>query len=124
MSDPPQEMFSELEIMKRHVRALFTRDHNGRLLRVNEPEGAEASRFFLGKTSAGNVWRFRHDVPEFLTEQLNTLCSDEPVASATQREPVNISEYLSLLEVHSPVQTTWSGPAYFFPDTVAPTSIQ
>jgi hypothetical protein len=84
---------------------------------VNEPDGAEAPRFFLGRTIAGNVWRFGYDLPDLLAERLESLCLKEPVTDLRQ-EPAGLSEYSSLLETHSPVKKLSSGPAYFFPDRI------
>jgi hypothetical protein len=50
------------ELMRLHVRALFTHDGAGRLVAANEPGGGAAPRFFLGRTAQGNIWRVRHDV--------------------------------------------------------------
>jgi hypothetical protein len=36
----PTERMNDRELMRIHVEALFTRDAAGRLLRVNEPNGA------------------------------------------------------------------------------------
>ncbi|ETX02310.1 MAG: hypothetical protein ETSY1_04010 [Candidatus Entotheonella factor] len=55
-------MKNNRELMQIHVEALFTYDAMGHLYRVNEPGGAVAPRFFLGRTAAGHEWRFRHDV--------------------------------------------------------------
>jgi GNAT acetyltransferase len=99
------------------VHALFTHDERGRLQRVNEPDGAEAPRFFLGRTIAGHIWRFRYDLPDLLAERLESLCLKEPVTDLRQ-EPAGLSEYSSLLETHSPVKKLSSGPAYFFPDRI------
>jgi hypothetical protein len=38
--------------MRLHVEALFTCDAAGRFIAVNEPAGAVAPRFFLGRTAA------------------------------------------------------------------------
>ncbi|HEX6730044.1 MAG TPA: GNAT family N-acetyltransferase [Pyrinomonadaceae bacterium] len=116
--------FSELDFMNRHVNALFTHDDHGRLRRVNESDGAQAPRFFLGRTSAGNIWRFRFDLPDSLTEHLESLCLKEPVLTDLRQEPAGLSEYISLLETHSPVKKLSSGPAYFFPDAIGQTSSQ
>jgi RimJ/RimL family protein N-acetyltransferase len=115
---------SELELMKRHVSALFTHDDLGRLRRVNEPEGAEAPRFFLGRTVAGNLGRCRYDLPERLVEELNGLSLKEPSSTDLRQEPVGFEKYLSLLGEHSPVQRIWNGPSYFFPDSISPPSAQ
>jgi GNAT acetyltransferase len=111
-------MLSELDIMRRHVHALFTHDERGRLQRVNEPDGAEAPRFFLGRTIAGNVWRFGYDLPDLLAERLESLSLKEQVVTDLRQEPAGLSEYISLLETHSPVKKLSSGPAYFFPDRI------
>lgn len=104
--------------MERHVQALFTHDDRGRLRLVNEPDGAEAPRFFLGRTVEGNVWRFRFDLPEGLAEQLEAVCLKEPAAGELQQEPAHFTGYLSLLEKHSSVRKFSMGPAYVFPDRV------
>jgi hypothetical protein len=111
-------MPSDLDIMKRHVQALFTHDDRGRLRLVNEPDGTEAPRFFLGRTAEGNIWRFRFNLPEGLAERMEALCLSEPAAGDLRQEPAHFTEYLSLLETHSPVQKFWMGPAYLFPDSV------
>ena len=115
-------MPSDLDIMKRHVQALFTHDDRGRLRLVNEPDGAEAPRFFLGRTAEGHIWRFRFNLPEGLAEQLEAVCLEEPAAGGLRPEPAHFDEYLSLLETHSPVRKFWMGPAYHFPDRVVRTS--
>lgn len=111
----------ETEIMSRHVDALFTHDSDGRIRAVNDPESAIAPRFFLGRTAAGNVWRFRFDVPDDLVDELERLCLEEPAAGESSHIPVFFDEYVKLLEKHSPAQRVWSGPAYIFPDTVGET---
>ena len=74
-------MITDYELMNIHVRALFTHDSESRLLFVNEPGGTtvQAARMFLGRTRAGNIWRFRVDLPENLCEELAALCGKEPV---------------------------------------------
>lgn len=110
-------MLSELELMNIHVRTLFTHDSKSRLLFVNEPDGAaiSAPRLFLGRTRAGNVWRFRADLPENLCEELSALCADEPPVTTEFKEPPRHAErYARLLENHAPVQEIYGGPAYQF----------
>ena len=115
-------MRSDLDTMKLHVRALFVHDDRGRLRLVNETDGAEAPRFFLGMTAEGNLWRFRFDVPEDLALQLAGVCLVESAAGGLREKPAHFAEYLSLLEAHSRVETLWMGPAYVFPDGVVRTS--
>lgn len=118
-------MLDDLELMNIHVRALFTHNSESRLLFVNEPGGsaAPAARLFLGRTRAGNVWRFRADIPEKLCEELSALCADEPSLSAEFNEPPrHLETYIRLLEKHAPVEKPEMGPAYRFPQNIPPPS--
>jgi hypothetical protein len=104
-----------------HVQALFTHSDDLRLLFVNEPGGSVASapRLFLGRTRAGNVWRFRADLPEILCEELNALCADEPPVSTEFNEPpCHLETYIRLLEKYAPVRRAEMGPAYHFPQNL------
>lgn len=104
-----------------HVRALFTHDARSRILLVNEPGGATpAPRLFIGRTRAGNLWRFRSDLPESLVGELEALCADEPVWQESRREPRHLESYLRLLDGHAPVRTWEAGPAYHFVEHVEP----
>lgn len=105
------------------VRALFTQTAESRLLFVNEPNstGVPAPRLFLGRTQAGNVWRFRADLPENLIEELKSLCGDEPPLNIESDEPPRyVERYVQLLKKHGPVEEISSGPAYYFPEYIAP----
>jgi RimJ/RimL family protein N-acetyltransferase len=107
--------------MTLHVQALFTHDARSRLLSVNEPGGGDiAPPFFLGRTRAGNLWRFRADLPQSLVEELEALCLDEPVGQALQAKPRHAEAYMRLLDRHAPVQKWWLGPAYHFTEYVEP----
>ncbi len=104
------------ELMTLHAKALYTHDANSRLLRINEPGGGgPAAKFFLGRTQEGNLWRFRSDLPELLIEELERLCKQEPAIQDLQAKPLHFEKYLQLL---GPVQSVWSGPAYYFTDAV------
>ncbi|HEV2860595.1 MAG TPA: GNAT family N-acetyltransferase [Pyrinomonadaceae bacterium] len=116
-------MLTDLGLMEVHVGALFTHDAGSRMLSVNEPDGAVASapRLFLGRTRAGNVWRFRADLPENLARELDSLCADEPPLTAEfGGPPRHARTYVRLLEEHAPVERMSAGPAYHFPENVAP----
>jgi len=116
---------SDLELINIHVSALFTCDTESRLLFVNEPDSTviPASRLFLGRTRAGNVWRFRADLPENLCDELNALCADEPPVNTEFNEPPrHLESYLRLLEKHAPIEEFGNGLAYCFPQSVLPQS--
>lgn len=111
-------MINDYELMNVHVRALYTHDAAGRLLFVNEPGGStrlRAARLFLGRTRAGNVWRFRADLPESLCAELATLCADEPVVEEFDETPRHLEKYLRLLGRRAPDAPEFSSElAYCF----------
>jgi hypothetical protein len=110
----------DLELMDLHLRALFTHDAGARLLRINEPGGgAPAPRLFLGRTQAGNVWRFSAALPESLTEELSALCADEP-PGVDASAPRHVEAYMRCLEKHAPVRESSRGPAYHIHEQLEP----
>lgn len=115
-------MPDERELMDVHARALFTHDARSRLLSVNEPGGVggPAPRLFLGRTRAGNLWRFRADLPEALVEELGALCADEPAGSGPDDSLRHFEDYVRLLGGHAPVRRQWAGPAYAFGEYLEP----
>lgn len=117
---------NDLALMRACLTALFTLDDQGRLCRVNEPGGTDAPRFFLGRTSLGHEWRFRHDLSTELTESLASLCREEPVNAEVTRTPALMDQYVSVLGGHAPIRRIWMGPAYRFPPLLpaAPAAIR
>lgn len=116
-------MLSDLNLINIQVRALFTSNADSRLLFVNEPGGTviPAPRLFLGRTKAGNIWRFRTDLSENLCQELNALCADEPPLDLEFNEPPrHLETYIRLLESDAPVQEVSSGPAYWFAEYETP----
>jgi GNAT superfamily N-acetyltransferase len=110
-------MLTDLELMNIHIRAAFTHDTESRLLLINEPSGAAtpAPRLFLGRTRAGNVWRFRADLPDKLCEELDAFCADEPPVNTEFNEPPrHLETFVRVLEKHAPVQDVSNGLAYQF----------
>ena len=106
--------------MRIHVEALYTHDDRLRIRSVNEPGGDVAPRFFLGRTNAGNLRRFRTDLPDELVVELEKLCDEEPVTEELPRVPMHQAEYIRLLTSHAPIERVWAGPAYWFSTDVAP----
>ena len=102
--------------MELHVQALFTHDARGDLVRVNEPNGAPAPRFFLGKTVDGVVRRFRYDVGHDVRRELEAASEEdlrEPHGLDAVGDP---SRYEALLVRGAPIQRTWTGPAFSVPE--------
>lgn len=100
--------------MRLHVEALFTCDDRGRLLAVNQPGGTVAPRFFLGRTAIGNLWWFRHDLDDGLTDELGSLCESQPPGLDPGNDPVG-SALAACLSRVEPVRNTWAGPAFHVP---------
>ena len=121
-SNETLKLISGGELMRLHVEALFTHDAEGHLLRVNEPDGAPAPRFFLGGTAEGVVWRFRHDVDRHLRRELEAAIQDEVRREHVLDSPTSPSRYEDILARFAPVQRTWVGPAFCFPQEL-PTTI-
>ena len=108
-------MIDAKHLMRLHVEALFTRDDAGRLLTVNEPSGAAAPRFFLGRTADGNLCWFRHDVDAALLNDLHALCESQPRGLEVAAGIGNAAPFIARLAREEPVRKTWAGPAFHFP---------
>jgi hypothetical protein len=109
------DLLADRELMRLHLEALFTQDASGRLLRVNEPEGKVAPRVFLGRTAEGSEARFRHDLPDAIVRDLESLCANEPFGDEFLTPPYGVTAYAELLARDAPVERIWTGPAYRFP---------
>jgi hypothetical protein len=108
--------------MRIHIETLFTHDAGGRLVHVNEPIGKPAPRFFLGRTTEGNEWRFRHDVDGDLVREVEAVCMSEAVGDEFLLPPYGSTSYEGLLARAAPVHNVWAGPAYRFPRDLPATS--
>jgi hypothetical protein len=114
---------SDLQLMEIQASALFTSDSDGQLRAIREPGYAEAEldpapRFFMGRTLHGNLWRFRHDLPDDLVRDLEQLCRAEPIATSLAEPPLQAEAIRVLLHAHAPITAEWRGPAYRIPDGV------
>jgi hypothetical protein len=109
-------MHSDLDILQLQVDALFTHGPDGRIHLINEPDGGQAPRLFLGRTRLGNVWRLRHDLPDGLARDLERLLQAEPVVDDLRLPPAGLPAMRDLLASHGPADDLESGPAYVFPD--------
>ncbi|HEX6749386.1 MAG TPA: GNAT family N-acetyltransferase [Longimicrobium sp.] len=106
----------DLALMRLHVDALFTHDAAGRMLRVNEPGGADAPRIFVGRTAQGSVLRLRHDVGDALARELAAVHAAERTGDERLDPPHGAPPYEALL---APAARTEAGPAYRFPREMA-----
>jgi RimJ/RimL family protein N-acetyltransferase len=105
-----------LKLIETQVETLYQVDKAGRLLCVNEEGTPTAALFFLGRTAEGNIWRFRHDIPQGVQTAVDALCRSEPVSADFSRPPQHQQAIKRLISSYRPVQSEWHGPAYTFPD--------
>lgn len=108
--------------MALQVETLFRHDARGRMTTINESNGASGPRIFIGRTSEGNVVRFRDDMPDDLVDTLRRLVVNAPPL----REPLQplgaLDRVRAALRAQSPVQREWVGPAWWVPENVTNTS--
>ena len=108
------------ELMQLHVEALFTHDAKGQLVRLNEPDGAPAPRFFLGWTAQGAVRRFRHDVGPDVRRALEAASRDQTLRGRDVAAPIDPAPYAAILAGTQPVARSWAGPAFCVPRDLPP----
>lgn len=115
-------MVSDWELMKMQVEVLFTQDENGHLQHINEPTGDTkiAPRFFFGNTNEGSICRFRHDLPDNVVTQLKEVAATKPMPMNSQKIPSIHAQFKEILQSHAPIERVWIGPAYRFPEQIAP----
>ena len=109
---------TETEWMTIHVATLFDCDADGRIRSLRRPwsRPGDAPRFFMGRTLEGNVWRFRHDLPDDVVRELEVLCRSEPRAKRLARPPRNAGRIRTAIQAHGPITGEYRGPAYLIPE--------
>ena len=83
----------------------------------NALDRARAPRFFLGRTSDGNRWRFRDDLADDLVARLNAVCEQEPVATDLRDPPYHDARYREILATHAPIEQVWAEASHPPPAT-------
>jgi hypothetical protein len=112
------------QLMQFHIDALFTSDANGDLVRVNEPNGAPAPRFFLGRTTAGLAYRFRHDTDASTRRELEARAQADLVAKHGL-DAIDPLPYAEILSGSGSIRSIDTGPAFGFPaDLRAPSDVR
>ena len=112
---------SHSELMRLHIEALFVHDAEQCMVRVNEPNGALAPRFFLGRTSDGIITRVRYDIGQSVREELEAAAA-EVALSQQPDSPIDPTPFEAILARSAPVQNTSTGPAFSFPRELPPTT--
>jgi hypothetical protein len=99
------------------VDALFRCDPHGRLLEINQWDGGLAPRFFLMRTPAGPIRRYRRDLSQTIAARLEALSEDEMPGDPPTEPPAHLADYVSLMP--APVERLWAGPSFALPDDLA-----
>jgi hypothetical protein len=107
-----------LDLIELQAQTLFRHDAAGRLTAVNEPIEQPAPRLFLGRTSYGNIWRLRHDLPVDLIDELEAVLANEPIANDLHEPSTSLQCLLDALAKYGPVERIWQGPAWYVPESV------
>ena len=108
-----------LDWIRLQVEGLYTYDAAGRMRFRDEPDGERAPRFFLGRTPAGNLWRFRDDLTPATVAELTALAERELAAEDLTQPALHLDGYREVLERDAPIERTYAGPAYRFPHEIA-----
>src|SRR5690242_6930484 len=106
--------------MALQLRTLYRLDADGRMLAVNEFDGPAAPRLAIGRTLAGTVWRFRHDVPPELAVAIDDLLAAEPPPRDLREPPRSLARVRAILAAQAPVASEYFGPAWYCPAHLAP----
>jgi len=109
--------------MSARLETLYLHDGQGRLTAINQWDGGPVPRFHLARTTAGNCWCFRDDLPESLVGELTRYCEGEPALADPHSPPRHADVYRRLLDEQNTVETIWSGPAYTLGRTAVPPDV-
>ncbi len=115
---------AQLDLMDWHARTLFRHDAAGRLTAINERGEQPAPRLWVGRTTEGALWRFRHDLPSALARELDALLTAEPPAT-DPRAPLHCEARLrALLAAHEPIENVWQGSAWYCPEGLVAVAVE
>lgn len=62
------------EVMVLHVATGYRRDERNRLVAINDWVQRPVPRFWLGRTQESVIWLFRHDLPDHICDELESVC--------------------------------------------------
>jgi len=106
------------ELLRLQVQALFTNDAAGRIVSKNKPVFAPAPRLFIGRSLAGNLWRYRDDAPDDLIATLEPLLRRDPIVERLDALPTVQVEIVAALAHHRPITEVYAGPAWRLPESL------
>jgi len=107
---------SGLERLEMGSATSFVFDAAGRMLRVTDPDGSPAPRFFIAECEEGNIFHLRHDVGARTAEAIGKLVRTEPPLKDRDGVPIHMKDYVALLEAESPVKKQQIELGYHLPN--------
>ncbi|HEY7295160.1 MAG TPA: GNAT family N-acetyltransferase [Dehalococcoidia bacterium] len=110
-------------LMRLRAETDFTYDARGRMLQSNEPRAADrrpAPRLWLAWTTTGYVVRFGAPLPDEIAQRIAAILGRIPPTGDLRAPPAALPELRAALESHAPITDESSGPAYRFPNSIAP----
>ncbi|KEK22907.1 GNAT family N-acetyltransferase [Bacillus gaemokensis] len=102
-------MLSDFELISIQADVLFFHDRFGRIKSVNEPESTDAPRFFLVYTRSGSIRRYRYDLTNALTNEIEELFNKRP-------NQIDLAKIMNILCREQQIHNIWIGPAFAFPN--------
>lgn len=111
---------NDRELMEAQLEVLYQHDQQGRMLRINEPNGGNAPMFAMGRSRQGNLWRFRYDLPDSLVADLDAICQREPLSSDLRLPAACYNELIDRLSSFARLRSIWRGPCYVFEQPIVP----
>ncbi|QHQ60977.1 GNAT family N-acetyltransferase [Anaerocolumna sedimenticola] len=94
-------MINEQEMMRMHIEALFTLNHDLKLMNINEPwdNTKPAPKFVMGRTFQGDIlYYFRNDISDDIIHKVSELCLKEPAIQNTNERPRYFEQYLECFD--------------------------
>lgn len=101
------------EVMLLHVATGYRRDERNRLVAINDWVQRPVPRLWLGRTRDSVIWLFRHDLPDHICDELESVCCRE-IPCDGGAGSVAFDKYQAILDRHGLSASPWRGPVYWF----------
>lgn len=108
--------------IEKQLDALFIHDQYNRLQQPRlgrVPDSSySAPRFFISRTTTGNIWRYRDDMGARLLDELEPLAAAVPPFAGPGTELPQVAAIRTKLEKSEPIKSFCCGPAFYFPQQI------
>lgn len=108
-------MYADRDWLRLHIEAEFTHDANGRMVRINEPRGGVAPRFWLGQAPDGSILRrYRNDLPDSVRDELEAASAAELLPAFAAEAALDPAPWAAILARSAPLARVTTGLAFRF----------